>query len=607
MKYLSIEYKIDNIQEKHIKEIEIIISKYEEEYFNTLLKKFPDFPITKYYVVMSDDIWRDIHEFHFENDQTYERLRPKGIEHIVKIFTINNQTKYFWNVNYFNEDIIKLYFNLLIEDLLSNQLQEKYDIDRLLPIDQGIDSLILQLYKIWHVNKISKTTAFDISQTTELKYDSMEDFTFAFKKNIKNLHYDYQRAQDNYKFLTNSILELEIYIRRILSHASNENFKELDEFDIEVKEIYSCILDSEKNLSEIDINLLSKIKQQVVSILLKCDIGIYEDEKSQNIGFKIKEGPKKLFPDLIDTHPRIVCFIDILGFKALIEDYENINSSLVLKRLKKSFDGARVISFEMLTNILEPEFRKELEFRMFSDCIIISLPFIEFGIDIKKGIYNMALILNVFQQTFMREGFYLRGHLTIGSYYSDENMIFSGGLVEAYLNESDTTFPIISLNQKIINKIKIKHQDDDLLPSFSKMIIQHKYPSSKNKYFINPFFSINTYKSIDKQFNDIFNTGKDPETENDQLIFSFIDLFKSSLKNLGVKDLDQEIIRDKNLILDLILDNYKEQLQIYQNFNYSHKERTIASKILHKYEFLLSLYEWLEKNEGDMFEYMQLE
>lgn len=606
MKYLSLKYTVPGLQTHDIEKIEAILSPYEKEYFDNFKSLFPSYTIPNLHVVLTENIWPDIEQFYLENGRKLDELRPKGLEHLVKIVTLNGRTKYFWCSRYFDDTGIKNFFNVLIGDLISTQLEEKYGIDKQIQLDQGIDNLSEILLKNWLILVSSKNSASEITNTTEVEYDSMEDLTFAFKRNIKQLHYAYQKNLDNYKFLINCILELDIYVRRVLSYKTSQNLTGLEEFDDEINGLIATIDNSSYDLENVGSKEYNITKENITKILKKCDIEIYDNTGLKGVGFHISDGPKKLFPDLIDTHPRIICFIDILGFKALIDEYESQNNSLVLKKLKKAFDSARQIAFNMLVDILSDDFKDEIAFRMFSDCITISLPFIEFGIDIKNGFYNMAIILNVFQQTFMRDGFYLRGHLTIGSYYSDENMLFSGGLVEAYLNESSTIYPVVSINSKLIDKLKQKTEYDESLPSFNKLIICHNIGNVKHNKVLNPFFTFDSYKTLDDQIKKIFDSVLGTGLSELGLEFSFKKIFEKELSKKGISNIDSELEKEKNKIIEVLAKKYNDQLDIYQNMNYTHNERIIASQIIEKYRFLFALFRWLSNENDSNFNFLEI-
>lgn len=606
MKYFNLEYSVNGLQEGDKKAVEEYLQPYEEKYFGSFIELYPQYKIPTINLHLSDDIWKSIHEFYLEHGIDYEKSRPKGLDHIVKVASTTNKTKFFWASNYFGERAVPHVFQVIIENLVGNQLNKQFAVESAITFDKGIKHLTKTLFTLWVVHLISKEAAFAIVKSTSSDFESMENLVFAFKKSIKNYHHKYQSNQDNYQFLLNSVLELEIFIRRILSYKTNTNLTKLDEFEYDILSLVQMVDSSKDSLGNIDANILENVKSIIVSILQKCDIDIYEDKDSKEIGFKISKGPKKLFQDLIDTHPRIVCFLDILGFKSLIEEYEAVNNSLVLKKLKTVFDTAIEASFTLLTKTMDKDDKEYLEYRMFSDCIIISLPYIDFGIDVKKGFLNIAMILNVMQQIFMKSGFYLRGHVTIGTYYSDDNMLFSGGLVEAYINESSTIHPIVSVNKKILDKLFIRTEYDGALLSFEKLLIKHNYEGVHNNTFINPLYTMDLYKNLDIEFNRMLSSDIGGSLTDLGLDFSFKSLLNKELNKQGIPLIDEELENEQQEIIKVLIDNYNKQVEIYQNMNNDHKTRMLASSIMEKYMFLRRLFSWLKESEkSEDFEFIK--
>lgn len=110
MKYLSIEYKIDNIQETTKEQLDVIFTDCENKYFANFKEHYPDYEFPQIKVIIAYDIWEEIRSFYYENDKPAEKYRPKGLDHLMKIETINEVSKYFFKANYLSETGIKLFF-----------------------------------------------------------------------------------------------------------------------------------------------------------------------------------------------------------------------------------------------------------------------------------------------------------------------------------------------------------------------------------------------------------------------------------------------------------------------------------------------------------------
>lgn len=607
MKHIHLELTIGGFNEQNVLMIQEFLEPYEEAYFEKFIQKYPESELQKIHLHLCDDIWTCIDEFYSAHGFVNDKSRPKGLDHLVKAVTLNGETKFFWNAKYLSKPAVPLVFRVVFEHLIGIQMYQLYRVNLKIDFEHGLEYLCDSLFHSLTVHTAIKDATSEIVGKESLDYESMEEFTFAFKRNIKLLHLAYQANKDYYNFLVKAITELDLYLSRILSFRNERNLKKLDEFAEEVASIVRLVDSSINELGKpYEINL-AKARLNIVTLLKKCDIELFEANDSKNIGFKISEGPKKLFQELIDTHPRIVCYLDILGFKALIEEYESENTSLALKHLKTAFDDAMNASLTILPNTLEDEVREHLEFRMFSDCIIISIPYIEFGIDIKKGFSYMALIINVMQQTFMKSGFYLRGHVTMGSYYSDKNMLFSGGLVEAYKNEAATVYPVVSINEKILRSLEKPTEYDHVLLSYEKLIIRHNFHVSKTNTFINPLYTIDSYKNIDSQFNSTLTDILGGQQSFAPFNLSFTSLLNEALKNQGMPNfnIEHELEKAKQDIRDELMVNYRKQLEIYRDLNNSPNDRALASGIIEKYKFLIDLFSWLEDgNASDKFEYV---
>jgi len=308
------------------------------------------------------------------------------------------------------------------------------------------------------------------------------------------------------------------------------------------------------------------------------------------------KSPKKLFSDIPDTLPSIVCFMDVLGFKSIIHEYESNSQSTALKELKEAFEWSVKYSRKLIVDLSFSDDFDQIEFKMFSDNILIAFPYIEFGYDMWNGFHTIATIVSTFQQIFMYKGFYLRGHTTLGSYYSDSNMIFSGGLVEAYENERKTVYPVVSVNDKIIEKIKEVYKNDSSLPKLENLLIKHSNESVHQNIIFNPLFTTQTLPKIDSIISGF--------TEGILDDFSFVQAIKDEfLRTYGI-DLEKRITEETEMILIKLTQNYEELKYQYNNLKMKEEDKDAVINVMNKLEFLKELLEWiLEQNDSD-FQYL---
>ncbi|MED3762886.1 hypothetical protein [Ureibacillus terrenus] len=116
----------------------------------------------------------------------------------------------------------------------------------------------------------------------------------------------------------------------------------------------------------------------------------------------------------------IVAFLDILGYKNMVLQ-DSKNSKLIYLPI-----------IEEMLNSLNPILNNRgLEIRQFSDSIVISA---------KYSIENTLSMLNAVsdvQWYMFKNGILLRGGIALGRHYSNGNIMYSEGLIEAYNLESN--------------------------------------------------------------------------------------------------------------------------------------------------------------------------
>lgn len=147
----------------------------------------------------------------------------------------------------------------------------------------------------------------------------------------------------------------------------------------------------------------------------------------------------------IDYSEKIVAFIDILGYRNLIEqslDEAKKTIHLVNDVFNHAFDVVKSSNPENIFSI-----------KLFSDCICISSS--------TEHVYEMLYELSYIQLWFSMYGIFLRGALSSGLHFENKNIIFSQGLVKAYEQESNAIYPRI-----IIDSLMAKNIPEDTRSKF---------------------------------------------------------------------------------------------------------------------------------------------
>lgn len=181
------------------------------------------------------------------------------------------------------------------------------------------------------------------------------------------------------------------------------------------------------------------------------------------------------------TERRIVGFIDILGFKDMINRYDSGNEPELLNDLKEVINTAGNFLKRELpipSNVNLKNWKDFLEVKVFSDCFCISVPFDHPHFAFNENVKLYYQYISGFQILLMEKGYFFRGGITIGSYYSDDNLIFSGGLVEAYDLESKIAkMPRVIVSESFLKEI----HDQKCYSAICMLLIDNDIT------FVNPF------------------------------------------------------------------------------------------------------------------------
>ncbi|MBN1214624.1 MAG: hypothetical protein JXA99_04200 [Candidatus Lokiarchaeota archaeon] len=410
-----------------------------------------------------------------------------------------------------------------------------------------------------------------------------------FKIQFKDIHYEYQDSLNLNQFWHKVISKISFFISIFIqSHFDGNNFSDFGDFELPVKNIVNDLY-LISYMQEADLKL-TDIKKHIQDFLELCYIEI--DEKSpsgirynKGLHVTVTENPKLLFKrNVKHTENSIVTFIDILGFKNHITEYDKNQESNVLQRLQKSLSDS--INAINLTKSINPLYSKVLDYQMFSDCLCLSIPIYDNDEDFISELNSMIIIATTYQFLMLLNGFFVRGGISIGSYYSDDSMIFSGGLVRAYEIESKKAInPLIQIDESIIKRIIKLRENDKSISSLENYLVYEQI--NPNKIFLNPFIIIdlttNARDDINKKFSELLNKELDYFVEE---IWSFA-MNAMNMVNHMIPVNNSSI---KENMISTIRNHIKHNLKEYDN------EETI----LQKYNWFSAFLDWYE-NKNDFF------
>lgn len=139
--------------------------------------------------------------------------------------------------------------------------------------------------------------------------------------------------------------------------------------------------------------------------------------------------------------PSVVAYIDILGYKELIDDVhkEGAGQEFIVDFRKILDESYKILKpDDWLPESFKfkyPGMKNQYEVRGFSDNIVIGYPL--FSMEIEQALWHIFGLLASFQLHMILSGFFLRGAIAVGELYIDSEIIFGKGLLEAHKGEQE--------------------------------------------------------------------------------------------------------------------------------------------------------------------------
>lgn len=139
---------------------------------------------------------------------------------------------------------------------------------------------------------------------------------------------------------------------------------------------------------------------------------------------------------------RIVCFIDILGFKGHINQSKGNP-----KKIKAIADALQAIRRVLDIDSTDDADRDGAAITQFSDSIVIS-----FRCDEMSGVMHTLIKLIWTQATLVNHGMLARGAIVRGDFIHENNIMFGQGIIDAYKAESKyAIYPRIIVDASVLH------------------------------------------------------------------------------------------------------------------------------------------------------------
>lgn len=149
----------------------------------------------------------------------------------------------------------------------------------------------------------------------------------------------------------------------------------------------------------------------------------------------------------------VVAFVDILGYKELINDSHN-NSQETLNKLHTALQQSHS-SIDPNKFVFKKLGKKDrYAIRAFTDNVVIGYPISGRG-DAEVELGSIFGHLSYFQMALTMKGLFIRGAISIGEFYMDDLIVFGDGLIEAYEGEKSLARdPRIILTESSVSAVK---------------------------------------------------------------------------------------------------------------------------------------------------------
>lgn len=252
---------------------------------------------------------------------------------------------------------------------------------------------------------------------------------------------------------------------RIISKILFECFSDLDISFREMHNMYnarhkSIILHMQKKANKLyDFNELNEIIPDATKAFIDDDIQFLIEKKLLSYDFNLckikltnkgKQWREESEPFMYED--KLIAFIDILGFKCLIESDSNF---LELNKIGYTLEQVKELNTEFIKHINQIieayawEDKYKFNFSMFSDSIVCSVRYNE------KIVDNFLKLIADSVRIYIRNDMSVRGGICRGQLMHEGDILFGPAMLQAYKMESEEAiYPRILIENSVVQDYK---------------------------------------------------------------------------------------------------------------------------------------------------------
>nr|WP_279077498.1 hypothetical protein [Hafnia alvei] len=189
---------------------------------------------------------------------------------------------------------------------------------------------------------------------------------------------------------------------------------------------------------------------------------------------------------------RIVAFIDILGFKSLLNDTLDKNGNdneVKIDAIISAYEAIRDIwDLDQAPSHLNSGSTETKKISIFSDCLVVS-----FAIDQPGGVFSTLLEIKWLIMTLISKKILCRGAVSIGKFIHTDNYLFGPALVEAYMLESKAAmYPRVILDNTVIEAGAQNRNENHNFTEEQEYVQSLLEQDSDGMFYIDYFFKAQT-------------------------------------------------------------------------------------------------------------------
>lgn len=181
-------------------------------------------------------------------------------------------------------------------------------------------------------------------------------------------------------------------------------------------------------------------------------------------------------PTLVNS---VVCAIDILGFSQMIVDScKNGSGDKLLREMNYLINKNK--------QCIIPNKYSQGKIKIFTDNMVVAYPIKDDGeVEIDEILDNVS----EYQFNLALEGLFVRGGISVGDFYINEDIVFGPALLDAHHTESELAcYPRIILDDRTVERLQSYINYYDTMPQQNKILID-----TDGRWFLNYLNTIFRY------------------------------------------------------------------------------------------------------------------